>query len=76
MARTIAMALSMPLNERRLRYEAMMAKLHRHSIQQWFADFVESLQDTEIDEPEIEPLPAAAAGLLAHSSAPAGTRYH
>jgi trehalose 6-phosphate synthase len=76
MARTIAMALSMPLNERRLRYEAMMAKLHRHSIQQWFADFVDSLQDTDIDEPEIEPLPAATAGLLAQRSAPPGTRYH
>jgi trehalose 6-phosphate synthase len=76
MARTIAMALSMPLNERRLRYEAMMAKLHRHSIQQWFADFVESLQDADVDEPEIAPLPAATAGLLARSSAPPGARYH
>src|ERR1700761_4635424 len=50
MARIIGIALSMPLLERRMRYEAMMTKLHQHSIQQWFADFIESLQDTEVDE--------------------------
>jgi trehalose 6-phosphate synthase len=44
MARTIATALSMPLLERRMRWEAMMAKLKRGSIQQWFASFVETLQ--------------------------------
>jgi trehalose 6-phosphate synthase len=46
MARTIAMALSMPLLERRMRWEAMMAKLQRHSIQQWFTSFVETLRET------------------------------
>src|SRR5471030_1299007 len=46
MARTIAMALSMPLLERRMRWEAMMAKLRHHSIQQWFTDFVDALQET------------------------------
>jgi trehalose 6-phosphate synthase len=76
MARTIAMAVSMPLHERRMRYEAMMVKLHRHSIQQWFADFLESLQDSEVDDTEIEPLPAAPAGFLTPRSAPPGTRYH
>src|ERR1700760_4341889 len=76
MARAIGMALSMPLHERRMRYEAMMTKLHKHSIQQWFADFVESLQDTEADETQIEPLAPAAARLLAQRSAPPGTRYH
>jgi trehalose 6-phosphate synthase len=76
MARTIAMALSMPLQERRMRYEAMMAKLHRHSIQQWFADFVETLQDAEVEDTEIETVPAATAGLLAQRTAPPGTRYH
>jgi trehalose 6-phosphate synthase len=40
MARTIATALSMPLIERRMRWEAMMAKLHAGTIQQWFSDFV------------------------------------
>jgi trehalose 6-phosphate synthase len=75
MARTIAMALSMPLHERRLRYEAMMQKLNRHSIQQWFADFVEALQDTEVEETEIEPLPAAPAILVQRAVTP-GARYH
>lgn len=60
MARTIAMALSMPLPERRMRWEAMMAKLRKHTIQQWFADFVDALQETQIDkgtmtQPTIEP---------------------
>src|ERR1700742_365938 len=46
MARTIATALSMPLLERRMRYEAMMTKLRAGTIQQWFADFIEALQDS------------------------------
>ena len=46
MARTIATALSMPLTERRMRWEAMMAKLRAGTIQQWFADFVDALQDS------------------------------
>ena len=45
MARTIATALSMPLTERRMRWEAMMAKLRGHTIQQWFADFIDALQE-------------------------------
>ena len=44
MARTISTALAMPLLERRMRWEAMMAKLKRRSIQQWFSSFVEALQ--------------------------------
>jgi len=47
MSRTIATALAMPLTERRMRYEAMIEKLHSHSIQQWFADFIEALQDSQ-----------------------------
>jgi trehalose 6-phosphate synthase len=49
MARTIATALTMPLIERRMRWEAMMVKLRGGTIQQWFADFVEQLQDTQFD---------------------------
>jgi len=45
MARAIATALSMPVTERRLRWEAMMAKLRRGSVQTWFSDFVASLED-------------------------------
>jgi trehalose 6-phosphate synthase len=60
MARTIATALSMPLPERRLRWDAMMAKLGSRTIQQWFADFVDALQETQIRNgvampPEAEP---------------------
>jgi trehalose 6-phosphate synthase len=47
MARVLAMALSMPLAERRMRYEAMMDKLRRHTIQDWFADFIRALQDSQ-----------------------------
>src|SRR5437762_3341404 len=56
MARTIATALTMPLTERRMRWEAMMAKLRCGTIQQWFANFVEELQDTQLDKSEM-PLP-------------------
>ena len=45
MARTMAMALSMPLTERRMRWEAMMTKLRGNTIRQWFASFVYTLQD-------------------------------
>src|SRR6201998_1863812 len=50
MARTIAVALSMPLIERRMRWEAMMAKLRTGTIQRWSTDFVEALQATRIEE--------------------------
>ena len=76
MARTIAVALSMPLIERRMRWEAMMAKLRNHTIQQWFADFVDALQETQIDKattvhPMIEP-----STLRPVRSANEGARYH
>jgi trehalose 6-phosphate synthase len=45
MARSIATAFSMPLIERRMRWETMMAKLRAGTIQQWFADFLDALQD-------------------------------
>ncbi len=48
MAQTIATALSMPLTERRMRYEAMMAKLRGHGIQQWFSEFIEALQECRV----------------------------
>jgi trehalose 6-phosphate synthase len=66
MARAIATALSMPLIERRMRWEAMMQKLRTGSIQRWFADFQDALlgahaandqgsaDQTEIDVPEVQ----------------------
>src|SRR5712672_836438 len=56
MARTIALALAMPLTERRMRWEAMMTKLRAHTIQQWFADFIDALQETQIDKGAAEPI--------------------
>src|ERR1700726_619787 len=50
MARAIAVALSMPFPERRMRWEAMMARLHSHTIQHWFTDFVDALQETRINK--------------------------
>ncbi len=43
MARAIATALAMPLTERRMRWEVMMGKLRRGSVQSWFSDFVDAL---------------------------------
>jgi trehalose 6-phosphate synthase len=61
-ARTLASALAMPLTERRMRWEAMMAKLRRGSIQGWFADFVEALQAAhEANQQAAEPEDLAAA---------------
>lgn len=76
MARTIATAVSMPLTERRLRWEAMMAKLRGSTIQQWFADFVDALQDTRIDKVAAEPLVAETPALMPLRSVNAGVRYH
>src|SRR5437764_11365803 len=55
MARTIAAALSMPLTERRMRWEAMMVKLRAGTVQQWFADFVDALQESRLDKAEADP---------------------
>jgi trehalose 6-phosphate synthase len=76
MARTIALALAMPLTERRIRWEAMMAKLHAGTIQQWFADFVDALQQRAASEkPAIAPsMPEPPAWAL--RSVNSGARYH
>jgi len=48
MARTIATALSMPAGERLMRWESMMKKLRAGTIQQWFADFIDALEETRL----------------------------
>ena len=55
MARTIAVALSMPLLERRMRWEAMMERLQRRSIQQWFSEFVDALREAGGDREKVLP---------------------
>jgi trehalose 6-phosphate synthase len=76
MARTIAIALSMPLTERRLRWEAMMKKLRSSTIQQWFGDFVDALQETHIDRDAREPLIAEPSVLWPPRPANFNARYH
>uniref|UniRef100_Q07HW1 Trehalose-6-phosphate synthase n=1 Tax=Rhodopseudomonas palustris (strain BisA53) TaxID=316055 RepID=Q07HW1_RHOP5 len=69
MARTLATALSMPLTERRMRWDAMMTKLRKHSIQAWFADFLEALQAAhDVNQQSAEP-----EGLAEPSDAGVGT---
>src|ERR1700687_1276841 len=76
MARTIATALSMALTERRMRWEAMMTKLRAGTIQQWFADFVQALQDTRSDKCVADPPLAEPPTLWSLRSVNTGTRYH
>jgi trehalose 6-phosphate synthase len=76
MAQTIATALSMPLIERRMRWEAMMTKLRAGTIQQWFADFLEALQETRSDKPAIEPPITEPPTLWPLRSVNSGIRYH
>jgi trehalose 6-phosphate synthase len=75
MARTIAIALSMGLAERRMRWEAMMEKLRSGTIQQWFADFVDALQESQMDKGPSEP-PFESPRLWPRRSANTGGRYH
>ena len=76
MARSIATALSMPLHERRLRWEAMMAKLRGSTIQQWFADFVDALQETRSDKTPAEPLLPETPAVWPLRSVTSGVPYH
>jgi len=76
MARTIAMAVAMPLPERRLRFEAMMDKLRVRSIQQWFTDFVGSLQDGQADKASQDPRLLDPLAILPQASGHTSTRYH
>jgi trehalose 6-phosphate synthase len=76
MARTIAMALSMPLTERRMRWEAMMAKLRTQTIQQWFADFTDALRESQLDREELAPVMTEPALWPLRSATNGGARYH
>src|SRR4030081_54843 len=76
MARTIATALAMPLTERCLRWEAMMEKLRGGTIQHWFSDFGDALQDSHINKGPAEPLIAEPPALMPLRSVNGGVRYH
>jgi trehalose 6-phosphate synthase len=45
MARQIAVALSMSIEERRERWQSMVNKLRRASVQNWFSDFLHTLSE-------------------------------
>ena len=75
MARTIATALSMPLTERRMRWEAMMAKLRGGTIQQWFADFIDALQETPARQGAMGPMMADRRRCGRGARRNAGARY-
>ncbi|MBN8980500.1 MAG: trehalose-6-phosphate synthase [Rhizobiales bacterium] len=72
MARTIATALSMPVQERRMRWESMMRKLRAGTIHQWFAGFVDTLIEAHAAQdltaisgvPRIKPLRTADGAFL------------
>jgi trehalose 6-phosphate synthase len=77
MARTIATALSMPLTERRMRWEAMMAKLRGQTIQTWFADFTDTLRECQLDREALAPPVIAEPALWPlHAVPTGGMRYH
>jgi trehalose 6-phosphate synthase len=76
MARTIATALAMPLAERRMRWEAMMARLRAGTIQGWFADFLEALQETGAGRGAAEPPMPEPPTLWPLRSVNSGARYH
>jgi trehalose 6-phosphate synthase len=76
MAHTIATALSMPLAERRMRWEAMMTKLRGHTIQQWFTDFIDALQDSQLDKGPLGPAIADPLVPWPLRSVNNGARYH
>src|SRR3979411_1010270 len=74
---TIRRALYMPLTERRMRWEAMMEKLCASTIQQWFADFVDALQETRVDKgPAESPITEAPTLRPLRSANNGGARYH
>ena len=76
MARAIATALSMPLAERRMRYEAMIHRLRGHSIKQWFADFLEALGESQAATVETSPLATESPTLWPIRSVHAAARFH
>jgi trehalose 6-phosphate synthase len=64
MARQIAKALDMSLDERRERWQSMMNKLRRTSVQTWFADFLQALEDVEGAPAHVAPARPAAAPFM------------
>ncbi|WP_022720297.1 alpha,alpha-trehalose-phosphate synthase (UDP-forming) [Rhodopseudomonas sp. B29] len=68
MAGAIATALAMPLVERRMRWEAMMAKLRSGGVQAWFADFIAALEKAHAGNGRSRPAAAGSGATIAVSS--------
>jgi trehalose 6-phosphate synthase len=71
MARQIARALVMSLEERRERWQSMVGKLRKSPVQNWFSEFLTALTDTRHASPPLVPSRPAAVpmviGLVANS---------
>ena len=65
-----------PLAERRMRWEAMMVKLRSGTIQQWFADFVDALEETRLDGIAAAPIMVEPPAPWPLRSANSNARYH
>ena len=59
-----------------LALEAMMAKLRSHTIQQWFADFTDALNDCRLDRNELAPVMADTAIWPFRPASNSNARYH
>jgi trehalose 6-phosphate synthase len=59
-----------------MRWEAMMAKLRGHTIQQWFADFTDALHECRLDREELVPVVTEPALWPVRSATNGGARYH
>jgi trehalose 6-phosphate synthase len=65
MARQIAKALVMSLEERRERWQSMVSKLRKSSVQGWFSDFLKALTDARLaPAPPVVEAPATAPIML------------
>jgi trehalose 6-phosphate synthase len=66
MGQAFGRAFFMPVEERRARWNAMMARLKANTVHKWFADFVAALAETQgtAELPAIPAPPAAAAAAL------------
>jgi trehalose 6-phosphate synthase len=54
----------------------MITKLRNHTIQDWFADFVDALQDTQSDRGVIGPITAEQPALRPLRSINSNPRYY
>jgi trehalose 6-phosphate synthase len=59
-----------------MRWEAMMAKLRTGTIQQWFADFTDALQECKLDKDALAPMIVEPSRWPMRSASNSNARYH